>query len=824
MSKKTSRKKSGAPLPSPENASGRPPKAASAPAAPGPKRSSSPPRELSSGQRWGALVLILAMFLCSCFTTPSLAKALALTIAAAAAVSAVPCFSRLRSRVSLPLLAVAAWVLMNGVSAFYAVSGKLALREFLKIFIGWCLLLLIVTWPKKGPGMGRIAAAMLEGSAALASLVSIDMISTRFLSGAVFALLKNFTTDYMALSFRSVESGIRMISFYENPNIFAGCAALGILLSLGLAVTCTGVWERRFHLACLYITSLAFVLVFSMGASGMILVAFLLLLFFERKSRRGALFVLMGETLLLTLAGVFPIFRTAFTEWDGVEPVPLLCAVLGAVLLCLVDQFAGRRLVQALQDRGRILLAAGAAVFLLLAGYAAAALTLTGPAALDSQGQLTRAAYPKPGTYTLTVEASAPVEVLVRSQNRENAMMHTYVDLYNGPAQGAQFAVPEDSLLVYFSFTAPEAATLDAVRYEGGSGGGSVPLRYLLLPGFIANRLQGLLANENAIQRVVFFADGMKLFRKSPVFGLGLGTFDTSARSVQSFYYETKYTHNHYVETLITTGVVGLVLFVGMLAVCAAAVWKNLRRGEEADPLAPALGAALFFMAGHGAVEVIWSSNFFLLYALGVLGLICLCCGGELPVAQGRKKAANGILAGMGALMAVFCVFLGLNVSAQAKADAGGRDPFRILDECARMDFFEWPDYLLTYVIYAQGIEPEQRWDVYVQAQEYARRLSQVDSNTIPPYLAKYYFSIRQQENAMAMLEKTVDYMPSYSGAWQEVFDILEAHDEDTPEYRGWVEKLYEKFETWNAENMGSVTLSEANLRYLAWCEIGSFS
>lgn len=83
--------------------------------------------------------------------------------------------------------------------------------------------------------------------------------------------------------------------------------------------------------------------------------------------------------------------------------------------------------------------------------------------------------------------------------------MHTSTVLYQGALDQASFTVPEDSMVVYFNFTASQAVSLDSVSYTGANGSDSVPLGYKLLPSFIANRLQGLWANQNAIQRLVFF-------------------------------------------------------------------------------------------------------------------------------------------------------------------------------------------------------------------------------------------------------------------------------------------------------------------------------
>lgn len=152
------------------------------------------------------------------------------------------------------------------------------------------------------------------------------------------------------------------------------------------------------------------------------------------------------------------------------------------------------------------------------------------------------------------MQAGGDVSVTIESQNMQDTMMHTSSVLYEGSADGASFTVPEDSMVVYFNFSADQTTALESAAYQGEAGSGSVPLGYKLLPGFIANRMQGLRANQNAIQRLVFFQDGMKLFRQSPILGLGLGGFQNNVYSVQDFYYTTKYIHNHYIQALVGHG------------------------------------------------------------------------------------------------------------------------------------------------------------------------------------------------------------------------------------------------------------------------------
>lgn len=784
------------------------------PAAPVPLRDAP---EFPKKLRWLPVVLMFLFFFGTCLTTQSTVKALAMTVMIATVVSCLIRFSNLRDRLSLPMAAIFLWVLMNGVSTFYAVSGKFALREFLRLLIGFCVLLLILAWERKGPAAGRACASILAGGTALASIVSIDMLSTHWISVPFFKLMQSSSLDYVAISSKAVEVGVRMNSLYENPNVFAGIAGLGVLLSLGLAASTSRARERNFHLCCLFINSLAFLLVFSMGASGMIALAFLVLLLLEQRQRKASLLILMIETLVLVLIGAFPVFLTSFGKWTGFQPIPMLCTIFGSVALCLADRFLGQKLAHKLAFRGGKLVGLlFGAVFLLMVVFAGLAVTMTGPATLEAGESLRRAEYPQPGAYTLEVQSSAPVQVTIQSQNQQETMMHTNTVLYSGPAQGASFTVPEDSLVTYFNFYAGEALTLDSASFTGEQGSTSLKLHYKLLPGFIANRLQGLFANQNAIQRVVFFADGMKLVRRSPIFGLGMGAFENSVQGVQSFHYETKYAHNHYIETLVSTGIVGFVLFIGMLLLCALAVWKNLRRKEDAHSLAPALGAALIFMMGHAGVEVVFSFHYYLPIALGVLGLICLCCGQELPFPTENEEVRSWCVVGVDALIVVFAVFLGLNMKAVsiAKQNSEG-DIYRSMERAAKLDFFEKNDYLLSYVFMAKDADPETEGNILEKANQYAVRLAAVDSNSIPPYLAHFYLSTDQAEEAFSTLNKYVDYCSADSDAWQQTFLILQAYSEELPQCREAAKEIYQKFQTWNADNMGSLTLTAENQQYL---------
>jgi len=744
-----------------------------------------------------------AFFLFLCLGAEDAAKGTTMVLILTTLLCGAVFFPQLRQRATPPLLALFLMVLMDGVSLLYAPSGKFALYEFLQVAGAFCLALLLLCLCG-GENPGRQAASVLEGCAALAGLVSIDLISTRLVSTPILWVLSLFSDAYRNLG--GLEAGIRITSLFRNPNVFAGTVGLGVLLSLSLSLSAQKRWERNVHLVCLYLSALSFVLAFSMGASAAIVLAFLACLLLEHPDRRGELFLLMLRTLLLTVPAAGLISLTSFDAYTGFQPIPLLTAAIGAALLCLSERVLGPKTAQRLGRKLPVFIAAAVAA---LAALLLAAFLLTGGVTLQSGESLRRAAYPDPGTYVLHVETDGPLNLVIESQNRQDTMMHTSTVLYQGDAQNASFTVPEDSLVVYFNFTAGDALSLQQAVYEGAQGQGSIPLGYKLLPGFIANRLQGLWANQNAIQRLVFFSDGMKLFRRSPIVGLGLGAFENGVASVQSFYYETRYAHNHYVQALVDTGAVGLLLFVGLLAVSALAVLRERKR-EDAHPLTPALGAALLFMAGHAATEVVFSHYAYLPMAYGSFALIALCCGETIPVKD--RRIQTGALAGMAGLLVAFALPLWGNMEASAVIN---RNPsFSGLVHAESLDRFEWADYALTYVVNAMS--PETEDEVRLQADEYAQRLGKLNSNMIPLYLTEYYLTTGRPEEGMAMAEKYVNYVSADPEAWQSAFDLLARFESTDPAYRTGVARIKELMDAWNQEHMGSITITPETEEFLA--------
>ena len=715
----------------------------------------------------------------------------------------------LSRRLTLPALLLGLYVLLDGVSTLYAPSGKFALYEFLKVASAACMALLLTGCEpeRDAPYAGRCAAVVLEVSGALASLFSIDMVSTRWLYNGLCGLIQALGVPFGNEALQDQ----RLRTILENPNVFAGAAGIALLLSLGLAASAASKKERCLHLSCLLITCTAFILAVSRGAMGAVAAAFLAYLLLSRGPQRATAFILMAETLLLTLLASLFTFTTAFGEWT-LRPWPLLVTLLCAAALCALDIYVGRPLADKLSQRMKtvniILLAALAVVIALVV----LAVSWTGPATLQSGETITRGAYLTEGDYTLSVTADGPVSVTVLTQTEEDAIMNTKHTAYSGPADGASFTAPEGNRSVTFIFTADSAVRITSASYDGAASG-ALKLNYKLLPEAIAERIQNLRSEGNVVQRLVYCADGLKLFQRSPIVGVGMGGFENGVYSVQTYHYETKYVHNHYIQSLVDTGVLGCALWLGLLLSSAAAILRLWRKGKDGQPhpMTAALGAALLFMMIHAAVEVDFSSGYFLPFGFGAFAVISLTCGQLTPVPKLGDMPRRLLVWGAALCLAVFGVLLSMNMRAAVLAQQRDYDS---IAQAADLDPYEWADYELSYVVAASAEEnlPD---DMRAVMERYLADLAALHSNSVPRYLAQCYFNLNDVDNGFAMLEQYVDYTPSDPATWKNSFQIALDNDDGSDAFRQGVADLAQRLSDWNDANLGTIALPENVQTYL---------
>lgn len=745
---------------------------------------------------WGSVALGVGLFVAIMLTGSDIVKNMMLWISMATMALGFFTYDDWSKKLTAPFLPFFGMMTVCGVSTLYALAKKFALNEFLSVFLGFCVFMLLLMIVEKAESI----ACTVVVATSIISFLSIDLLSTRVFYKLFVFCIDPITSVYSSLS--GVETGTRMTSLIVNPNVFGGCAGIAVILSLGLTLWETRKKEKQFYFGCLMLNSLAFVLTFSMGATGFIAVAFLAMLVLEQKEKRTELFIIMVETFVFALLSAFPIFFTAFTAWDGFNIVPLLCLVISVVGINLCHAKFGVKAIAYFEPREKEMKLFVGAVVTGIVVYGFLGFVITTGYTFENTS-LRRALYPSAGEYTITSVASGDIEVQIITQNREDTMMHTNTTLYKGALSEATFEVPEDSTVVYFTFSASEGTKLESATLSDGS---EIPLRYPLLPGFITNRFQGLFANQNAIQRTVFFEDGMKLFSRSPIWGLGMGSFENALFQVQSFYYETKYVHNHYIQMLLETGLVGFVCYT---ALGLGLLFALLKARKDKVPMVAMSISVLLFIFGHAFVEVVWSTSFYIPLAYGALAVIAVqlsdvCKSKKNPLG---KKPVQIVFTGF---MGLFMVLLIGNMHSKSIVERSTSDSFmNNLIVASQLDAYESQDYMVTYLVRAKESEDLQ---VHAQAEKFIEKLETISSNSIPYYIAEYYISQGNIPKATDALVNYVSYVISKSEFWNKAFYtlLMAMSFENYGEILEGLETLYVIMDQWNQDNLGNITLDSA--------------
>ena len=530
----------------------------------------------------------------------------------------------------------------------------------------------------------------------------------------------------------------------------------------------------------------------------------------------------MVETALIGVVMAFPAFLGLGAQ-GGLALVPVLAGPVGGVLLWLLHYYAGNRVGQQLGRRPKLAAGAAAGLVVVVLLYVIAALNITGSYQLSPGETLRRSVYPSAGEYTLTGEWTGSVSVVVESQDSVQTIMHTSTVLYQGDLEGAAFTVPEGSRVVYLNLTAPEGGTLEELTLSDGTG---VKLGYKLLPAFAANRLQGLWANQNAIQRTEFFRDGLfrdglKIWQRSPVIGSGLGSVEGLVTSVQQFYYESRYVHNHYIQLLSEMGIPGLLTFLALLGSCGVMIVRRRREGKG-DPLLAALAACLAMMALHAVVEAVWSISVYQAVALLLLAL--LCGGYARPLTKAATRLGGRVA--MALMWGVTLAFAGLLTGnlmaegryAQVQAGTVQQTPYT-MTELARMDVYNWAQYKLDMALNACDSEvPE-----FAQtAAQYARDVRALGIYSADYSLAAYFYpTLGQWEEFFAVTREGILQKASRAESWQETFSLYEQFcpDEGADNarwYAGEVLVLYQQLQDFNQGRMEQIVLTGENMAFIS--------
>jgi hypothetical protein len=484
----------------------------------------------------------------------------------------------------------------------------------------------------------------------------------------------------------------------------------------------------------------------------------------------------MLEGALPAALCAFP--AASFFNAPGKKLLPVLLMLLAAAVAAGLELLLADRLSAALEARAKLALVLPLAVAGAALAFLLAAMNISGPYTFGEP--LTRGAALTPGTHTLQLDADGPVSFSVVSHSRQQIMLYTGEDAAVEPAGNGAFTfiVPERSEICDLTFAGEPGTTVRSAVLDGGT---AIKLDYRLLPSFAANRLQrGFGTNSSVVLRAILAEDGLKLFRLSPIVGNGMGSYEAGLSLVQDLHFESKYVHQHYVQVLLESGIVGFLPYAAALITLALALWKGRRREKEGflGWFYPAMCAEFVMSALQMLWDVTMSVLVFLCFIYTLYGMIVSCFAEPLPApsdAKGAKKRVGlPVRLACAALPLFFMVTLCGNLYARLLCSqhfASHQEFYDAYERAAAIDLYERNDTILTYAL--ESLNDPDNAAHRAQADAYAAELLQARSNSAPYFLMQYYLGSGQYEKAIDAAECSALWSASDPDMWNSVIALL---------------------------------------------------
>ena len=278
---------------------------------------------------------------------------------------------------------------------------------------------------------------------------------------------------------------------------------------------------------------------------------------------------------------------------------------------------------------------------------------------------------------------------------------------------------------------------------------------------------------RNALERMYFVDDALKMIKQRPLLGWGGGGWEEAYRSFQEYLYNSTQVHSYYVQVAVETGILGILTLLGIIGCFFMLIFNLYRDNKENDSKLQAIftfAAMALFIAGHAMMDfnLSLSSLTMLLWTLFGLLVGMWRLSPKQVKAVGEKttlniSSARGYLCIAGIIAVILfaadsSLILSGKYSQSAAESLSQKDVVNglpYLEQAAKRNPFN-PNYNLTL---AQIYSGSGQKDKGLNEVKKALGLSKYNPS-IYIESSKIYYGLEDTETAVKLAEKAVELAP----------------------------------------------------------------
>lgn len=227
-----------------------------------------------------------------------------------------------------------------------------------------------------------------------------------------------------------------------------------------------------------------------------------------------------------------------------------------------------------------------------------------------------------------------------------------------------------------------------------------------VLPEHMVQRIESIQITErDAESRIYWSLEAVEIAGESPVLGLGGGAWEASYQHFQDYFYLSTQVHNHFAQTFVEVGIIGLILFVSLWLVMLYLGFQNLKMmPARIGNVQWLVMVAALSLGAHALIDFDLSLSSIAILLWTLFGITAAFYRWNFPV---KMFTARPVAWGAVGLFALMLILLPAGLmSAQDNSESGIaaanqgnlEDARHHLERAARMDPFD-PEHRLNLAV-----------------------------------------------------------------------------------------------------------------------------